>query len=84
MTQVLLFAGAVIFLVHGVSHGVRTLRDLSLPRTFTPTDESVHHAMRKTKVAMSPAPTFGTPGSVSTSIDAAAGFAGYDVCGRCA
>lgn len=54
MAQLLLFAGAVPFLVLGVGHGISALRDLSLPRTFTPTDEDVRRAMRKSVVAMSP------------------------------
>ena len=32
MAQVLLFIGAVIFFVFGVSHGILTLRDLSVPK----------------------------------------------------
>ena len=54
MAQLLLFAGAVPFLMLGASHVILALRDLSLPRTFTPTDEGVRHAMRKSVVAMSP------------------------------
>ena len=54
MAQVLLFIGAVIFFIFGVSHGILTLRDFSLPRTFTPTDESVRRAMQNSKVAIDP------------------------------
>ena len=54
MAQLLLFAGAVPFLMLGASHVILALRDLSLPRTFAPTDEGVCRAMRKSVVAMSP------------------------------
>lgn len=52
MAQVLLFAGALIFFVFGAYHGFFTLRDLSLPRTFTPTDEGVRRAMQGSRVAL--------------------------------
>lgn len=54
MAQLLLVAGAVPFLMLGGSHVILALRDFSLPRTFTPTDEGVRHAMQKSVVAMSP------------------------------
>lgn len=54
MAQVLLITGAAVFFVLGAAHGILTLRDLSLPRTFTPTDESVRHAMQKSRVAIHP------------------------------
>ena len=54
MAQVLLFTGALIFFVFGANHGILTLRDLSLPRTFTPTDESVRHAMQESRLALNP------------------------------
>lgn len=54
MAQVLLFTGAVIFFVFGAYHGIFTLRDLPLPRTFTPTDEGVRRAMQRSRVALDP------------------------------
>ena len=54
MAQVLLFTGALIFFVFGAYHGILTLRDLSLPRAFTPTDESVRRAMQESRVALNP------------------------------
>ena len=54
MAQVLLFTGALVFFVFGANHGILTLRDLSLPRTFTPTDESVRRAMQKSRLAINP------------------------------
>lgn len=52
MAQVSLLMGALIFFVFGVYHGIFTLRDLSPPRTFTPTDEGVRRAMQKSRVAL--------------------------------
>lgn len=53
MAQVFLFAGALIFFVLGAYHGILTLRDLSHPRAFTPTDEGVRRAMQGSRLALS-------------------------------
>ena len=52
MAKVLLFAGALIFLALGVTHGLLTFRDLSSPRSFTPTDERVRRAMQEATLAL--------------------------------
>ena len=54
MARALLFTGALIFFALGVYHGTLTLRDLSLPRAFTPTDESVRRAMQGARLALNP------------------------------
>jgi len=53
MPRVLLFTGALIFCILGAYHGVLTLRDLSAPRAFTPTDENVRRAMQESRLALS-------------------------------
>jgi hypothetical protein len=54
MARYLLLTGAGIFLLFGCAHGILALRDLWLPRTFTPTDDSVRHAMQDSRVAINP------------------------------
>jgi hypothetical protein len=54
MARALLFMGALIFFALGVYHGILTLRDLSLPRAFTPTDEGVRRAMQESRLALNP------------------------------
>lgn len=54
MITALLVLAAAVFLLLGTAHGVLTLRDLKLPRTFTPTDESVLEAMRASRLAIHP------------------------------
>lgn len=54
MAQVLLtFAGAS-FVVLGALHGLLTLRDVTNPRAFTPTDAAVRHAMEGARLALNP------------------------------
>jgi hypothetical protein len=53
MPRVFLFSGALIFLALGTYHGILTLRDLSVPRAFTPTDEKVRRAMQESRLALS-------------------------------
>ena len=53
MPRVLLLAGALIFFALGAYHGVLTLRDLSTPRAFTPTDDNVRLAMQESHLALS-------------------------------
>lgn len=57
MIQVLLSAGALIFLVLGVAHGILAFRDLSVPRAFTPANERVRRAMQTSGVVTSPRST---------------------------
>jgi hypothetical protein len=45
MAQALLIVGAGIFFLLGLVHAILTLRDLSDPRTFTPTNTAVLTAM---------------------------------------
>ncbi len=54
MAQALLIVGARIFLLLGIVHAILTLRDLSNPRTFTPTDASVRTAMQSSQLAIHP------------------------------
>ena len=54
MAQALLAGAGFIFLSMGTLHGLLTLRDLSNPRAFTPTDEAVRFAMQKARLAFNP------------------------------
>lgn len=45
--------GGAIFAALGALHGVLTLRDLSKPTAFTPTDPAVREAMRGARLALS-------------------------------
>ena len=54
MAQLLVAFVASVFAVLGAAHGLLTLRDLTRPRTFTPTDESVRFAMQSAKLALNP------------------------------
>ncbi len=54
MAQALLIVGAGIFLLLGMIHAILTLRDLSNPRTFIPTDTAVRTAMQASKLAIAP------------------------------
>jgi hypothetical protein len=54
MAQALLIVGAGIYLLLGMVHAILTLRDLSNPRTFTPTDASVRTAMQASRLAIAP------------------------------
>lgn len=54
IAQALVIAGASIFLILGVLHGVLTLQDLSHPRTFTPPDVQLRQAMQKSSIAIHP------------------------------
>jgi hypothetical protein len=54
IVQDLVIVGASIFLFLGIFHGVLTLRDLTLPRTFTPQDASLRQAMQQSSIAIDP------------------------------
>lgn len=52
--QILLVVAGGLYTLLGLAHGVLTLRDLVRPRTFTPTDVTVRHAMQAAEVAVAP------------------------------
>jgi hypothetical protein len=52
MSQALVVAGASIFLLLGVAHGVLTLRDLGKPRALTPRDPELRKAMQQSSLAL--------------------------------
>ena len=52
--QIFLVTGAAIFFILGSVHGILTVRDLSRPRAFTPTDDSVRRAMVSARLALNP------------------------------
>jgi hypothetical protein len=54
MAQVLVIAGASIFLSLGMLHGVLTLQDLENPRTFTPPDVALRQTMQESSIAIHP------------------------------
>jgi len=54
MARVLFVAGAAIFALLGVAHGVLTLRDLGTPRSFVPTDEQAHEVMARARLRLAP------------------------------
>jgi hypothetical protein len=54
MAQALLIVGAGIVFLLGLVHAILTLRDLSNPRTFTPTDAAMRTAMPASKLAIAP------------------------------
>ena len=49
--------GAALFGVLGVAHGVLTLQDLRMPRSFTPTDENLRRAMAEITLRLAPRTT---------------------------
>jgi hypothetical protein len=54
MVQLLLIAGAGIFLLLGTVHGVYTLQDLGNPTHFTPRDAGLRAAMQQSSIALHP------------------------------
>jgi hypothetical protein len=54
MGRLLLAIGGALYVLLGVVHGVLLLRDLRVPRTFTPHNDSVRVAMQNTTVAIHP------------------------------
>ena len=58
MAPFLLTIGGTLFLVLGVLHGALTLRDLTRPRAFTPTDDAVRIAMQSTRLRLNPRANF--------------------------
>lgn len=55
MAQLLIIAGASVFLVLGALHGALTLRDLQHPRAFTPPDPALRLAMQQSSIRLHPA-----------------------------
>lgn len=55
--QILLAVAGSLFAVLGAAHGVMTLRDISRPKTFRPSDEAVLESMRTSDVAAMPGAT---------------------------
>jgi hypothetical protein len=49
--------GAALFGLLGVAHAVLTLRDLQVPRSFTPTDENIRRAMAEAPLRLAPRTT---------------------------
>jgi hypothetical protein len=57
LNEALFLIGAALFTLLGVAHGVLTLRDLSVPRSFTPTDDNVRRAMVEAPLRLAPRTT---------------------------
>ena len=53
----LFLVGAALFGLLGVAHGVLTLRDVRVPRSFTPTDENLRRAMAEAPLRLAPQTT---------------------------
>jgi hypothetical protein len=49
--------GAALFGLLGVAHAVLTLRDLQVPRSFTPTDDNLRRAMAEAPLRLAPQTT---------------------------
>jgi len=57
LSEVFFLVGAALFGVLGVAHGVLTLQDLRMPRSFTPTDENLRRAMAEITLRLAPRTT---------------------------
>jgi hypothetical protein len=57
LTEAFFFAGAAVFILLGLAHGILTLRDLRSPRSFTPIDERVRHSMAEAPLRLAPQTT---------------------------
>ena len=57
MSELLFLVGAALFGLLGVAHGVLTLRDMHLPRSFTPTDDNLRRAMAEAALRLAPRTT---------------------------
>jgi hypothetical protein len=55
MGRILLGASGGLYVLLGVVHAVLVLRDMHVPRTFTPPDPALRLAMQESSVAISPA-----------------------------
>jgi hypothetical protein len=57
LSELFFLVGAALFGLLGVAHGVLTLRDLHVPRSFTPTDENLRRAMAEAPLRLAPRTT---------------------------
>jgi hypothetical protein len=57
LSELFFLVGAAVFALLGVAHGVLTLRDLHVPRSFTPTDDNLRRAMAETPLRLAPRTT---------------------------
>ena len=57
MSEIFFLVGAAIFALMGVVHGALTLRDVFVPRSFTPIDDSVRRAMADAPLRFAPQTT---------------------------
>jgi hypothetical protein len=57
LRETLFLVGAAFFGLLGIAHGLLTLRDLRVPRSFTPTHENVRHAMAGSRLRLAPQTT---------------------------
>jgi hypothetical protein len=57
MSEALFLAGAALFGLLGLAHGVLTLRDLRVPRAFTPADADLRRAMAEAPLQLAPQTT---------------------------
>jgi hypothetical protein len=60
MAQACFLVGAALFGLLGVAHAGLTLRDLRVPRSFTPTDENLRRAMAEAPLRLAPQTTIWT------------------------
>jgi hypothetical protein len=56
--QLLCQAGAFVFLLLGLAHGLMTLLDLRRPQFFAPRDRQLIQALRQTSIGLSPRANF--------------------------
>jgi hypothetical protein len=56
--QLLCQAGACVFLLLGLAHGLMTLLDLRRPHFFAPRDRQLIQALRQTSIGLSPRTNF--------------------------
>jgi hypothetical protein len=57
LSALFFLVGAALFALLGVAHGVLTLRDLHVPRRFTPIDDNLRRAMAETPLRFAPQTT---------------------------
>ena len=57
MSELFFVVGAAVFGFLGVAHGVLTLRDLQVPRSFTPIDDNLRRAMAGASLRLAPRTT---------------------------
>jgi hypothetical protein len=57
LSALFFLVGAAVFASLGIAHGVLTLRDLRVPRSFTPIDDNLRRAMAETPLRFAPQTT---------------------------